>query len=276
MTLLAYFGHHKAASTWIASIIDVICADTGWNLAYLPEPRHFDHDLPGYVAKNKIDFISFVNARMGHIKDLPEFRGFHVVRDPRDVIASGYFSHLSKHPTHDWPELIPHRKVLQSVSKEEGMLAEIEFSEQFLKHMSEWDYNQENVLELRQEEFTASPYRGFLEVFEHLGVLDTSHYNKIRWPGYLLSSSLNILRRKGAPVPRKKRSTIPGERVLGCVYDQRFEKYAGGRKKGETDNSSHYRKGQAGDWRNHFDDVHVEAFKARYGDLVERLGYGDW
>ena len=247
MSLFAYFGHHKAASTWIHSVIDAVCADTGWNLAYLPEPRHFEGDLPAYVTKHKVDFVSFVNAEIDHVRQLPEHRALHVVRDPRDVIASGYFSHLSKHPTDDFPELIPHREFLQSVDKTEGMLAEIEFSERFLKHMAAWDYKQENVLEIRQEELTAAPYKGFLEVFDFLGALDTTHYGKIRWPGYLLSSSLNILHRRSALVPRRKRRSIPGERLLGILYDQRFEKYAGGRKKGETDNSSHYRKGQAGD-----------------------------
>ena len=36
---------------------------------------------------------------------------------------------------------------------------------------------------------------------------------------------------------------------------------------------SHYRKGQAGDWANHFDDDIYEAFDKVTGDLVERLGY---
>lgn len=40
-----------------------------------------------------------------------------------------------------------------------------------------------------------------------------------------------------------------------------------------------FRKGQAGDWRNHFTDDHSEAFKEVAGDLLVRLGYekdADW
>ena len=37
--------------------------------------------------------------------------------------------------------------------------------------------------------------------------------------------------------------------------------------------SDHYRKGRAGDWRNHFDDDIQAAFAAATGDLVEILGY---
>lgn len=275
MALFAYYGHHKCASTWIHGVLDAICADAGWKLAYLPEPKDFGNDLPSYVAKHKVDFVSFVNAEIGHARTLPSHRAFHVVRDPRDIVTSGYFSHKGTHPTHAWPELLPHREKLQSLPKSDGMLLEIEFSGQFLDLMADWDYDQEHVLELRQEEFTTDPYRGFLRVFEFLGALDDTHYNKVKWPGYLASSSLNILNRKTGWFPRKKRTSVPGERVLGCVYDQRYEKHAGGRKKGETDEKSHYRKGQANDWKNHFEPQHVEAFKARYGDLVERLGY-EW
>jgi hypothetical protein len=41
----------------------------------------------------------------------------------------------------------------------------------------------------------------------------------------------------------------------------------------ETGSVSHYRKGKAGDWRNHFDDDIYEAFVAATGDLVELCGY---
>ena len=36
---------------------------------------------------------------------------------------------------------------------------------------------------------------------------------------------------------------------------------------------SHYRKGKAGDWQNHFDDDIHEAFTTATGNLVELLGY---
>ena len=63
------------------------------------------------------------------------------------------------------------------------------------------------------------------------------------------------------------------------VHDNRFETKTAGRKEGEEDVTSHYRKGVAGDWRNHFTQAHVDEFKTRYGDLLVRLGYeqsADW
>jgi len=72
-----------------------------------------------------------------------------VIRDPRDMIVSGYFSHLKSHSEQDWPELTEHRKRLQSLSKEDGLLAELDFSRQFLDDLATWSYSDPNILELR-------------------------------------------------------------------------------------------------------------------------------
>ncbi|HUW09082.1 MAG TPA: sulfotransferase domain-containing protein, partial [Anaerolineae bacterium] len=66
------------------------------------------------------------------------------------------------------------------------------------------------------------------------------------------------------------------DRVLHSVLEAHsFRVLAGGRQPGEEDTASHYRKGIAGDWRNHFTDAHVERFKAVSNDLVTLLGY-EW
>jgi len=147
--------------------------------------------------------------------------------------------------------------------------------------MDSWDYERPDVLELKQEQFTKDPYRGFLEVFRFLGVLDESHYNKQRWLSYLLRSALNItsLKSSGLQPLRAPFDSIPGERLLGVVYDNRFETFSEGRDKGKENVKSHYRKGAGGDWINHFEPVHVEVFKRRWNALVLKLGYEsnpDW
>lgn len=279
--LLAFFGHHKCASTWVHNIVDALCAEAGWRRDYLYGEHQFGRDLAAHVAERRLDWISYVNADARHLERLPPFRGFHLVRDPRDLVVSAYFSHLHSHPTHAWPELVPHREALSRVDKREGLLLELEFSAQFLTQMETWDYGQENVLELQQETFTKDPYRGFLQVFRHLGVLDESHYNKARWLPYLTRSIVNITNRLSGGVQplRLPAEDLPGERILGVVFDNRFEKFSKGRGKGREDVKSHYRKGEGGDWVNHFEPVHVEAFRARWNSLLLRLGYetrADW
>ena len=53
----------------------------------------------------------------------------------------------------------------------------------------------------------------------------------------------------------------------------RFEKLAKGRKQGNEDPTSHFRKGMAGDWQNHFNNRHKNLFKKHAGQLLIDLGY---
>jgi tetratricopeptide (TPR) repeat protein len=57
-----------------------------------------------------------------------------------------------------------------------------------------------------------------------------------------------------------------------------FANLSNGRIEGQ-ENKSHYRKGQPGDWRNHFDSSHIDCFKKLYNPLLLKLGYEtneDW
>jgi len=54
-----------------------------------------------------------------------------------------------------------------------------------------------------------------------------------------------------------------------------FEKLSRGRERGQEDPSSFYRKGVAGDWKNHFSKEDRRVFKEEAGELLIRLGYED-
>jgi len=295
--LYCYFGHHKCASTWIRSILREVTWAAGLTLEevfcpYLPEKRTalitasqqrlpFE-DLATYLQQQNAVFASFpiaVSELVENLQTIP-FRGFHVVRDPRDLIVSAYFSHRYSHPIEPLPELEPHRERLAAVSKEDGLFLEMEFSAPVLQDMWAWPYGHPNILEVKMEALTARPYEGFVRIFEFLGLLDEGEsYSARRRIGLFVREMLNRvsfryrwLRWLRRPMP------VTGELLLGRVWDHRFEKKAR-RRKGEEDPRSHYRKGQPGDWRNHFTEEHVAAFKEKFGDLVVRLGYepdNDW
>ena len=116
-------------------------------------------------------------------------------------------------------------------------------------------------------------------VFRFLGALDETHRGKKAQAKYLLTSSANVIRRHYKLPIGKPMATLPVERLLGIVHDHRFESQTAGRAAGDEDVKSHYRKGTAGDWRNHFTPEHVAAFKQRHNELLIRLGYetgSDW
>lgn len=277
--LLAYFGHHKCASTWIHRILAEATRVMGLRHAYLHNPAQFGGDLAGYVARNRLDVISYVNADATQTSEVQIDKGFHVIRDPRDLLVSAYFSHLRSHPTEDWPELEPHRDRLQRAAKSDGLMLEFEFSSPVIDQIAGWDYEQPNVLELRQEDVTKAPYDHFLRIFDFLGLLDDADYTKGDRIRYDLRTAWNAIAARAPAVPTYPLRQLPGERLLGIVYEFRFAKISGGRKRGTEDEESHYRKGTPGDWRNHFDPPLLEAFQERYGDLVVDLGYEtdrDW
>jgi hypothetical protein len=262
----------------------------GINFRIISQPRDFPgHDTLGsFVEAQDIDFLSFINADRQYVTDLPLFRGFHVVRDPRDVLVSAYFSHKHSHPTENWPELIEHRKTLKRVSKAEGLLREMEFSRPFFEDMYSWNYSQENVLELRMEELTGRPMEMFVKVGRFLEIVDKEENSSTREFFRTLRLRMNRLSYKGAgympgdlrliPVPRSSQDCVPMYLLRDIVEKHRFERVAG-RKRGEENVQSHFRKGVPGDWRNHFGDRHVRAFKDRYNDLLLKLGYEtdpDW
>jgi hypothetical protein len=267
-----FFGHHRSATDWLAKqVLRPACRKLGLQHEYLYSPKQFDFDLVRHTSASGADLVCYVNAEIRFVRPLRDFRGFHVIRDPRDVVVSGYFSHLHSHPVGDWFELAEHRRRLQKLSREEGLLLEMEFSSRLptegedlnpFAALAEWDYAMPRVLELRFEELVAAPDRELARVFAFLGLLEE--------PGLR-----GALRRRLGRAPH---GLSPGE-LERMLADKGFASRSGGRAPGEEDPQAHYRKGQPGDWRNHFGSAHKAAFKERFGDLLIQLGYErdlDW
>jgi hypothetical protein len=63
------------------------------------------------------------------------------------------------------------------------------------------------------------------------------------------------------------------ETARRCIHAASFEKLSKGRKRGEEDSSSFFRKGVAGDWKNVFTPQDREIFEAEAGELLVKLGY---
>jgi hypothetical protein len=284
--LRAFFGHHKCATGWTSNILREVCYHMGRDFDIVSTPDDFpEHETLGpFVEAHNIDVLAYVNANWHCATDLPLYRGFHVVRDPRDVLVSAYFSHKHSHPTDDWPELVGHRDALQELPKSKGLLREMEFSRPFFEDMYAWDYDQENVLELRMEALTERSLEGFARIGRFLNILDERPLSPVRRVLRTLPLRYNRLSHKGErflpdgqrplPVPRSRQDSVPIHLLRDIVQQHRFEQLAG-RKRGEEDVNSHLRKGVPGDWKNHFGEEHIRVFKTRYNDLLLTLGYED-
>ncbi len=289
--LRVFFGHHKCATGWIDNILMEVCFHMGIHFHMAHLPAHFEPygGLTQLVNKKKIDFVAYTNADADYLLDFKFYRGFHVVRDPRDVLVSAYYSHLHSHSTKNWPILEAHRERLVNASKEEGLFHEMDFSQPEFEEMLKWDYNQANVIEIRMEDLTAYPLEMFMKIGRFLEILDESD------PGYFESVSntiqykMNRLNVKGRrfmpgnlpmfPVPRRQRHRIPPTLLEKIIEMKSFKGMTGGRKKGQENVKNHFRKGVAGDWRNHLNEEHIAAFREKYNPVLLKLGYEtseDW
>ena len=251
--IYGYFGHHKSASSWMSrKIIKAATEKMGLNYVHYSNPKAFDNNLEHDIVINNVDFFAYVNANSEFIGDIikkKNFKGFHIIRDPRDICISAYFSHLYSHSvkTKYTSHIAELRQKLESVSLEEGLFLELEFLEHIFTHMINWDYNLPNVLEIKFEELIQAPQDTILKIFDFLGLIDEDK---------------NSLGNKINPCD-----------LLTIINYNRFEKMSQGRKRGDEDQKSHYRKGIAGDWQNYFNKEHKDFFKLRYTELLLKLGY---
>jgi len=279
----AFFGHHKCATGWISEILMEICFRLGLTMVITHQEVEFKQyaSLGDYARDQNADFLAYTNAKIEYVRDLPFTRGFHVVRDPRDVLVSAYFSHLHSHPTDNWPELESHRKRLASLPKEEGLLCEMDFSKEEFEDMYNWNYIREDVIELKLEELSPAPFRSFVEIMDFLNMLDRSCTDGIERSVKKAGLKFNRLLYKGrhilpsdGPAPTLQTwPSIPKTTLRTILEKKSFENLSGGREKGEEDVTSHYRKGEPGDWVNHFTPALKREFKDRFNEVLVKTGY---
>ncbi|MCC6142695.1 MAG: sulfotransferase domain-containing protein [Candidatus Hydrogenedentes bacterium] len=237
--LMAYFGQHKSGSNWIHQITGKLARKAGLRYERYTRPTEFDRDLAAHVETNRVDCVSWVNAEWTLVKDV-EFKAFHVVRDPRDILVSAYFSHLKTHPTENWPRLAEFRPKLQAVSKEEGIMMEFDFIRDVFRRFRDWEVGDPRVIQFRLEDISQDYISHFRQAYEFIGLFDRG---------------------------------LKDRHFLEVMEEMSFEKMSGGRKKGEENKDSHYRKGVHGDWQNHLTPEHIAYFKQEHNDLLVKYGY---
>lgn len=268
------FTHHKCATQWIRAILRDVCDYTGMSFLYEDKWGEMPDGYRDVHFFDDIDFFMHANASQAIVNELKhegiDYRGFHIVRDPRDILVSGYFSHRYSHARSAW--LKEHAEALEQVGVKEGLWLELEHCKINLDLMRQWDYTDSNIYETRFEILTMNPLPELLSIFDFMELLVRQEHDSVHRVKFV---SAKALKRLGL-----RSSFVLTVDVLRYIVERHsFRRKSGGRKKGEENRSHHYRKGVPGDWVNYFDDKLKQSFKDRYGDLVVQLGYEndyDW
>jgi hypothetical protein len=245
---LIHCSFHKCLTVYFRRVMDALlnrCVP--WRGDY----RHYNSDLTAFQSDHANHRLASVN---GHALDPGAFGDARIsrfVRDPRDLVVSGYFYHrrgaepwctLVDPTAADWafangrvPAALQaaggsFSDYLQQVPEEDGLLAEIEFRQYHFEAMAEWVETDDRILLLRYEDMLGHEIEAFDRLFEH----------------YRLS---------------------PFERRLGRYFARR---HSLARRRPED---AHIRNPLSGQWKQHFTPRVREAFNDRWAGLITRYGY---
>jgi len=257
---VALFCHHKVGTELLSKTFGSISRRMGWRFATLNGQKTelaADADVMLY-AHSLIDPFGITKP----------FAGMHLVRDPRDIIISGYLYHQrtteawctntnfqqtavidfpqvpysqrwrSESWKRDYLRLLAGRSYqehLMSLPQNEGILFEMDrYAGWTIQSMASWNYGHPSILELRFEDLMAHYDDNFRRIFQSIGMLDDDIEVALK-----LAAAHDLSRKDDETIRRMKHVSSP----------------------------------QPQKWRKYFDDELKTAFRKRFGNILIDLGY---
>lgn len=240
----------KTASQWVRNVLSA--SDVYRYSGLLPyayevhegrdfralQERTFDKPFPlrRIITPLYINYPSFAG-----MPKPSSYRAFFVVRDPRDLVISHYFSSRYSHTENTG--VLEDRSRLTDISEQDGIIVSLRF-------MAE-----RGIFDALRSWVTVSGHDSRIKVYRFE---DLTGAEQVRWV-------TDLMQHCDIAIPLDK---------LQAVLDRlTFEKLSGGRKQGEENKHHKYRSGKHGDWQKYFDENVTAAYREVVGDLTESLGY---
>ena len=238
-----YCCTQKTASQWFREILrdPEVYKYTGLRpVPYVQKglnEANFDRPFPKHTIAIHlyVDYPTYLT-----ISKPTRYRTFFILRDPRDIVVSWYFSTKFSHPNMLYISKL--RDDMETMSFEEGMKYCIDTLEEFGLFYAQrsWMQREEDhnkIKIFRYEDFAADNYAFLIELLKYLCI------------------------------------DVPQDDLRKLYGDNTFSRITGGRELGDEDERSHYRKGVSGDWKKHFNPPIMDYFRQITGDLLEVLDY---
>ena len=163
---IVHHCHHKVGTVWFTSVLRHISEVT--EVPFVRMARD------ACTAPLGVGF--YLDS---HSSNRPQpadtIRGSHLVRDPRDIVVSGYNYHLWS--SEKWLHLPDpkwggktYQERLNELPLEEGLAMEIRSRRSLFRTMREWDYNDDRILELRYEDVFGNDEKLWNDLMSHWGM----------------------------------------------------------------------------------------------------------
>ena len=259
--MIIHCGHHKCGSALFGTIIQKICEHM--NLSFCGAKGPAKKAIYEYY-----DVVNFANSTIEFVKLNRPYTGTHMIRDPRDVIISGYLYHA--HCKEKWCRNVPditirpiefpqiprsqysrsgkwRKEYIQSLNgcsyqdninnrnQNDGILFEMNhYGRWTIESMLDWDYDNPHIMEIKFEDVM----RDFMGSFEKI----FSHYE------FSEQISCELLK-------------LIGNENINNISDK------------EIQESDHIHSRQTSKWQKYFSSEHKALFKDMFGDVLINLGY---
>lgn len=252
--LIIHTAHHKVGTSWFSAIFRALSAH--YEIPLAREPEQVSASGNAFFMQHRV-----LATPKSFAADVRSYRGSHMIRDPRDVVISGYHYHLwtdegwcnkkiadlPQQMRDKWKRLplddighLSYKEYLNTLSTEDGLLAEIDrASNTVVKDIMDWDYDNPDVFEFRYEDIMINEEEILRKMFTHYGF---------------------------SPEAVDKSCEIAAE----FSFSNRT-----GRAVGDVDGEHHIRSGKLAQWKSEYNDSHKALFKELHGDALVKLGYAD-
>jgi len=236
----------KTGSQWIKKIFSDPIVYSYSGLSFITstdsDPRALDkRDYTEMFKKNSI--ISPLYISYNKFQGIPKpenYKSFFVMRDPRDIVVSWYFSTKISHGK--MGSVDANRKILNEKNFKDGLLYMINYVNEFglFAALDSWltlGAKDNNVMILKYEDLISkSSFEHFSKLFNFLDI------------------------------------KMPSEDLMQILERYSFENLAG-RNRGTENLNSHYRKGISGDWVNYLDSELEEKLNTYAENFLSKTGY---
>ncbi len=260
------FCHHKCGTQLILKSFRRICSEFKWRFQTL---NRFCKTIP-----DDADVVLFINSQVNLKSASVPYVGAHFIRDPRDVIVSGYLYHKrcaekwcvntdfdltepilhpkvpnsQEHRTEDWKKAYlsslnkkSYQQNLLDRTETEGILFEMNhYGAWTIESMLNWNYENPAIMEVRFETLINNFDETFRNIFERFKMSDRQITHALK---------------------------IASKEDINKMSEKKIKA------------NDHISSKQITKWKKYFKEIHKNAFLKLFDDALIRLGYeesDDW